>query len=67
MDETGLLISIVLALISPLMSVVGAYVGVRVGQARIEGRVTQHDKEIGGLNERVDRLEEPYFRRPGRD
>jgi hypothetical protein len=40
-----------------------AWVGVRVALAHIEGRLNEHDRDIASLDKKIERLEDPYFRK----
>ena len=60
--ELNLLISIA----GIMGSGISAYVGVRVALAEMRGDVKRLDKDVGMHDQRIARLEEPYFRDQGR-
>jgi hypothetical protein len=53
---------ILIGALTIIFSGVGAYVGIKVGQAKIERDIVNLRESDKAHDQRISRLEEPYFR-----
>lgn len=56
-------INVLIALAGMMGSGFSAYVGVRVALAEVKGDVRRLQEDVAHVEERVERLEKPYFER----
>lgn len=59
-------LNVLVAAVGVLASGLSAYVGVKVALAEIRGDVARHDRDLRKHDERIDRLEAPYFDKEAR-